>query len=63
MALLEMHSKITEAIDNNLFSIGIFFDLSKAFDTVDHKILIKKLEHYGVRGIGYCQKGLLITSN
>src|ERR1043165_2133232 len=52
MALLEMHSKITEAIDNNLFSIGIFFDLSKAFDTVDHKILIKKLEHYGVRGLG-----------
>ena len=43
MALLEMHSKITEAIDNNLFSIGIVFDLSKAFDTVDHKILIKNL--------------------
>ena len=52
MALIEMQTKITEAIDNNLFSIGIFFDLSKAFDTVDHKILIKKLEHYGVRGIG-----------
>jgi hypothetical protein len=51
MALLEMHKKIAEAIDNNFFSIGIFFDLSKAFDTVDHKILIGKLEHFGVRGI------------
>jgi hypothetical protein len=51
MALLEMQNKISEAIDNNMFSLGIFFDLSKAFDTVDHSILLKKLEHYGIRGI------------
>jgi len=42
MAVLEMTDKISEAIDNNYFSIGVFIDLSKAFDTLDHNILFKK---------------------
>ena len=51
MALLHMINDITEGLDNKLFCIGIFIDLSKAFDTVDHKLLIRKLNYYGIRGI------------
>jgi hypothetical protein len=50
MAVLEMTDKITDAMDNNKFSIGIFVDLSKAFDTLNHKILLDKLQFYGIRG-------------
>ena len=38
-------------LDNDQFACGVFIDLRKAFDTVYHKILVKKLEHYGARGI------------
>src|ERR1043165_713463 len=51
MSLLDIQDKISMAMDNNEYSIGIFLDLAKAFDTVDHRILLAKLECYGVRGI------------
>ena len=48
-ALISLTEKIREALDDNKFACGIFIDLKKAFDTVDHAILLKKLDHYGVR--------------
>ena len=50
-ALIEITEKIKESIDKGKFGCGIFIDLKKAFDTVNHKILLAKLEHYGVRDI------------
>ena len=50
-AIIELKDKITTAIEQNKYTIGIFLDLSKAFDTVDYGILDSKLEHHGIRGI------------
>ena len=40
---------IKTSIDSGKFGCGIFIDLRKAFDTVNHNILLTKLEHYGIR--------------
>ena len=50
-SLFDLTEDIRQGIDDNKFVCGIFVDLQKAFDTVDHNILLKKLEHYGIRGI------------
>ena len=42
--------KITKSLDNGEFVVGVFLDFSKAFDTVNHDILLLKLEYYGIRG-------------
>ena len=49
-ALIGMTEMIRLTLENKRFGCGIFVDLQKAFDTVNHNILIAKLEHYGVRG-------------
>ena len=50
-ALIDITEKIRNALDNHKFACGVFVDFQKAFDTVNHKILIDKLKYYGVRGI------------
>ena len=50
-ALLSIVEGVREQLDNKTFACGVFIDLEKAFDTVNHKILLQKLDHYGIRGI------------
>ena len=49
-AITELADNIKLSMDDNRLTCGIFVDLSKAFDTVNHNILLAKLEHYGIRG-------------
>ena len=51
MALNTLVDRITEALDNGDYVVGVFLDFSKAFDTVDHAILLDKMFIYGVRTI------------
>ena len=51
IALIDMYNKVSSALDKNEYSIGLFLDFSKAFDTLNHQILLHKLFHYGIRGI------------
>lgn len=51
LALILLLDKITNALEDGNYVVGIFLDFSKAFDTVNHEILLKKLLHYGIRGI------------
>ena len=50
-ALIHLTNKIATAIDQNKITAGVFVDLSKAFDTLNHQILFSKLERYGIRGV------------
>ena len=50
-AILDMVETICNNMDKRRFSCGVFIDLKKAFDTVNHKILLDKLNYYGFRGI------------
>ena len=49
-AILQLVNDISGSFERGEYTLGIFIDLSKAFNTVDHEILIFKLEYYGIKG-------------
>ena len=50
-AIINLIDNIKDAIDKKKCACRLFIDLRKAFDKVDHEILLKKLWHYGIRGL------------
>ena len=50
-AILDFVKTIEDAIESGQYAIGVFCDLSKAFDTLNHEVLLEKLDYYGIRGV------------
>ena len=50
LALIDLVDNIRRLIDEGHYVLGLFIDFSKAFDTIDHDILLYKLEPYGIKG-------------
>jgi len=51
MAITEAVEEITNALEQKKYAVGIFIDIRKAFDTINHTILLNKMERYGIRGL------------
>ena len=50
LAIASLYDSMLDNLDNRKIACSLFLDLKKAFDSVNHDILLKKLEHYGFRG-------------
>ena len=53
-AILQFIRDISTLFEKGEYTLDVFIDISKAFDTIDHNILLKKLEIYGIKGISLC---------
>ena len=58
----ELIGEIVKGQEHNKHTLAVFLDLSKAFDTLSHKILLAKLERYGIRGTSWKWYGIRGTS-
>lgn len=50
-AILQFVNNIYKSLEDKLYVVGVFIDLSKAFDSINHNILIDKMQHIGIRGV------------
>ena len=50
-AAMDLLNKITKNLDKKYLTLGLFINVSKAFDSINHDILLSKLEHYGICGV------------
>lgn len=50
-ALIGLTETVRNALGNNNYACGVFVDRKKAFNTADHEILFRKLEHYGIHSV------------
>ena len=61
-AILKTLENLKSAIDDQKITCGIFLDFSKAFDTINHNILLTKLHKYGIRGLRHAWFSSYITN-